>query len=96
VSDLHEFCEKLAKTLRDSRTIANLTQAKLAEKLGVTIVHVSKLENGHSLPSIELLRKYKAVTGRDPYCVTDEISQVKRRRQLEPVIERLSKEVQSD
>lgn len=71
MSDMHEFCKTLATTLRDLRIIAKLTQSQLAEKLGVSVVHLSNLENGHGLPSIELLRKYKAVTGRDPYCIAD-------------------------
>jgi transcriptional regulator with XRE-family HTH domain len=66
---VHEFRTTLAKAIRDLRVKANLTQAQLAAKLKLSVPHVSYLENGHSVPSIETLRNYRAILGHDPYCV---------------------------
>jgi transcriptional regulator with XRE-family HTH domain len=60
MSDMHKFREMLAKQLKEMRVNTDMTQAKLSEQMGVSVVHLSNLENGHSLPSIELLRKYES------------------------------------
>ena len=73
MNDMHEFRQKLAATLKEIRVKADLTQVELSGKLGVSVVHLSNLENGHSLPSIALLRTYMSVLGVDPYCVAHEI-----------------------
>jgi transcriptional regulator with XRE-family HTH domain len=65
---MHEFLLELAKSIKSARLKNNFTQVQLAEKLGITSVHVSTLENGHSTPSIAMLQKYREVTGIDPYC----------------------------
>lgn len=37
--------------IRQARSAAGLTAAELAERLGVTVTTVSRLENGHHAPS---------------------------------------------
>jgi transcriptional regulator with XRE-family HTH domain len=73
MSDMHKFREMLAKQLKEMRVNTDMTQAKLSEQMGVSVVHLSNLENGHSLPSIELLRKYESFFGFDPYCATNDL-----------------------
>lgn len=73
MSDMHKFRTMLAKQLKEMRVDTDMTQAKLSEQLGVSVVHLSNLENGHSLPSIELLRKYESFFGFDPYCATNDL-----------------------
>lgn len=57
----------LGKTARKVRVQAGLTQAKFAEQLGISIVHLSNIENDHSMPSVELIKKYLQITGVDLY-----------------------------
>jgi transcriptional regulator with XRE-family HTH domain len=73
MSDMHEFRTMLAKQLKEMRVNTDMTQAELSEQIGVSVVHLSNLENGHSLPSIELLRKYESFFGFDPYCATSDL-----------------------
>ena len=94
MSDMHEFRSMLAKELKALRVNADLTQVESAEKLGVSVVHLSNLENGHSMPSIELLRTYESFFGVDPYCATHDLLRWERnnRRRQEAVFKRLEKE----
>lgn len=43
----------------------NMTQAELAQELGISIVHLSNIENDHSMPSPELVARYRHLTGID-------------------------------
>jgi transcriptional regulator with XRE-family HTH domain len=72
-SDIHEFRQVLADSIKALRVNAGLTQVELSNRLGVSVVHISTLENGHALPSIDLLRAYNSICGRDPYILADEI-----------------------
>ena len=38
---------------RSARNLANLTQRQLAEKTGMTIPEISKIENGRTMPTAE-------------------------------------------
>ena len=49
--------EKIGKLIKDLRTSNNLTQAELADKLGVTYQAVSKWENGKNIPDIAILKE---------------------------------------
>ena len=49
--------------LCDLRRRAGLTQAELAEKLGITNKAVSKWENGRAKPTTDLIRKLAALYG---------------------------------
>ena len=91
MSDIHEFRNMLAKELKALRVNVDLTQVKASEKLGVSVVHLSNLENGHSMPSIELLRTYESVFGIDPYCSTHALLRWERdrKRQAEAFRQRL-------
>jgi transcriptional regulator with XRE-family HTH domain len=46
---------QIARCVRAQRTALKLTQEELAVELGVTHQHVSRIEGGHAVPSLELL-----------------------------------------
>jgi transcriptional regulator with XRE-family HTH domain len=46
---------QVARRVRARRTILKLTQEELAMELGVTHQHVSRIEGGHAVPSLDLL-----------------------------------------
>ena len=67
---------KTGTIIREHRTVKNMTQKELADKLGVTTFAVSKWENGKSLPDISLLEPISSIldisldeliTGRQPH-----------------------------
>ncbi len=45
----------IGRRLQDSRKAQNLTQEVLAEQVGITVVYLSKVENGRVRPTLELL-----------------------------------------
>lgn len=47
--------EKIGKFISDLRKEKNMTQEKLAEKIGVTDKSISRWENGKTMPDISLL-----------------------------------------
>lgn len=49
--------ERIGKIIKENRIKNNLTQADLANKLGVTYQAVSKWENGKNIPDISLLKE---------------------------------------
>ncbi len=53
------FQEKLLKLRKEH----GWGQSELAEKVDIHIGHLSRLENGHSLPSVEVLQKLAKVFG---------------------------------
>lgn len=57
----------LGKTARKVRQSMGLSQAKMSEQLGISIVQLSKVENDHAMPSPKLIDKYREVTKVDLY-----------------------------
>ena len=53
--------EKIGKFILKLRMDNNLSQAKFADKIGVTYQAVSKWENGRGIPDIEMLKKISEV-----------------------------------
>ncbi len=47
--------QTIGRRLQDSRKGQNLTQEALAERVGITVVYLSKVENGRVRPTLELL-----------------------------------------
>ena len=45
------------RAIVDARTSQNITQKELAEKTGINLADISKLENGTRNPSINLLKR---------------------------------------
>jgi transcriptional regulator with XRE-family HTH domain len=58
---------KLGDTARTLREEFGLTQRAAADRLGVSFVHLSNLENDKARPSPELLEKFRDVYGVDLY-----------------------------
>ena len=54
---------EVARQIIHARIIAGLTQKELAEKIGTRQSNVSRLENGNSNPSIDMLKRIAKVTG---------------------------------
>lgn len=52
-----KFNEKI-KVLRKS---ANMNQQELADKIHIHVTHLSKMENGHLLPSIDIVQRLMKV-----------------------------------
>lgn len=50
--------------LIDARHEAGLTQAQLAERMGTKQSVIARLENARRLPSLEMVTRYAAATGR--------------------------------
>src|SRR5699024_2711685 len=50
--------KEVGKRLRTLRESLSLSQAKLAELLGITQSSLNRYENGQSTPTVELFRKY--------------------------------------
>ena len=48
---------QVARRVRSQRQTLKLTQQELAQEAGVTHQHVSRIEGGHAVPSLELLVK---------------------------------------
>lgn len=45
----------IGRRLQDSRKAQKITQEVLAERVGITVVYLSKVENGRVRPTLELL-----------------------------------------
>ena len=52
--DITAEISELVQTLRNE---AGLSQKQLSEKTGISQANISKIENGHYLPSIEILKR---------------------------------------
>lgn len=55
--------EQLKTTLKTQRALANLTQAELAERAGITRKSVNAIEMGHMVPSILIALKLGRALG---------------------------------
>ena len=49
--------ESIAKVIKNKRQEANLTQLELAEKIGISEKHMSKIETGKNYPPLETFLK---------------------------------------
>ena len=51
----------LAEAIKHKRCLLGLTQRKLASTLEVDYTYISKLENGRTIPSVELIERLEIV-----------------------------------
>jgi len=58
---------ELGKSARYFRQLTGLTQKEVAQSLGISIVHLSNVENDKATPSNDLLEKYHDNWGVDLY-----------------------------
>ena len=70
----------LGKTARYLRESLGLSQRAMARELGVTHVHLCNIENNKSVPSAQLLERYREKSGIDLYvlawCVHGEVEKL--------------------
>jgi transcriptional regulator with XRE-family HTH domain len=57
----------VGKTARQLRESLGLTQVEMADKLGITNIYISKIENEHSFPSPQIIERYRIKFGIDLY-----------------------------
>lgn len=62
---MKDYKKNLGKKIKEKRKELGLTQAGLAEKLGVECKYLSRLETGASTPSFAMLEKLSFVLGTD-------------------------------
>jgi len=55
--------DKLGKNIRNARKFKNMTQEKLAEKVDISEVFLSQLENGKNKPSLNTMHKISTALG---------------------------------
>lgn len=60
--------DNLAEWVRSGRESMGLPQAELARVLGISVVQISKIENGHAQTTLATLRKMCAAFGK-PFVV---------------------------
>ena len=63
--------------IRQLRIDKNLTQPELAAAMGIEQSYLSKLENGKSLPSNDMLQRILDVFGTDVGDLVDDLDQVR-------------------
>ena len=54
------------EALREFRKQALLTQEELAQKCGIGVTAISRIENGHNVPRFSTIRKLASALGIDP------------------------------
>jgi transcriptional regulator with XRE-family HTH domain len=57
----HELAGKIGKIIKAQREIAGLTQAQLAEMVGLEDETISRMENGRRIPTVEKLAELAEV-----------------------------------
>jgi len=60
----------IGATIRDFRHRLGLTQQETADALDISVVHLSQIENGRSLPSPALQARFRELWGVDIYVMT--------------------------
>lgn len=53
----------LGKRLRDLRRHKGITQSEIEKKTGLLKSHISRLENGHTMPTVGTLHRYASALG---------------------------------
>ena len=53
----YDIVKEVSQLLLDTRTRMNISQKELAQKTGITQANISKIENGHTVPSLPVLKR---------------------------------------
>ena len=56
----------IGKRVRKARTDKNISQELLAEKIDVSVVYLSRIENGKARPSLTIIMKIAFVLNQNP------------------------------
>ena len=57
----------IGNRLREVREAKGLSQGTIRERTGLSFAYISRVENGHSTPSLPLLEKWAKALGVEPY-----------------------------
>ena len=82
MADLYEK-KILAELIKRQRKKLSLIQEELAEKIDLSTQHLSKVENGHSIPSLETFLKLMQVLNIDLNLINPDIQLYKDERRTE-------------
>jgi len=63
---MNELRKKLGKRIQDLRIMRSITQANLAEQIGIDTTSLSKIETGRNYPSSDNLEKIASVLNVHP------------------------------
>jgi len=66
-----EAAETMGERIREARVVAGITQAQLAEKIGVSRVHLCNYERGRKWPNVEMLVRICKCLGTSPNQILD-------------------------
>lgn len=86
----HALAEKIGKIIRTQRELIGLTQAQLAEEVGLEDETISRMENGHRLPTIEKLIELAEVLKLPVASFFDDASSGKVRKSAESYAQKIS------
>ena len=77
----------IGSRIKGFRVAAGLTQENVAERVGITVVYLSKIENGHVRPTIDLLQAICTVINCDLGGIFCDVSPAAQGYQNERVLE---------
>lgn len=60
---MNKLSKRIGRQIYTARIEAEMTQAALAKRIGVSVITVSRWENGHSVPKQEHLEKLDRAIG---------------------------------
>lgn len=58
--------QRIGRQIREHRQRARVTQLALAERVGLSLDHVSLVERGRRAPSLDALERFARALGADP------------------------------
>jgi len=67
-----KLAETFGERVKNRRTVLGLTQADLAEKIGIHRPDLSDIENGKHSPTLETVEKIAKALGVPPSCLVEE------------------------
>ena len=79
--------KEIGNRIKKYRQKADLTQEKVSERVGITVVYLSKIENGHVRPTIDLLESICEVISCDLGSIFQDASPSSCRYQNEIVLD---------
>ncbi len=77
----------IGSRLKGFRVTAGLKQENVAERAGITVVYLSKIENGHVRPTLDLLQMICTAVGCDLSSIFCNVSPTTRGYQNERVLD---------
>ena len=60
----YDITKEVRELVRSTRNRSGISQKELAEKSGITQVNISKIENGHAVPTLPVLKRLADAMGK--------------------------------